>query len=96
MWGLTALGTRGRGPRSGRAWSSQGLLVAIHTWSSAIHAARKLQITNYLAKIRVEKTTTLKMIKQLSLSYLQVALTCIVLPTTPSGLVRPGRTRDRK
>ena len=96
MWGLTALGTRGRGPRSGRAWSSQGLLVAIHTWSSAIHAARKLQITNYLAKIRVEKTTTLKMIKQLSLSYLQVALTCIVRPTTPSGLVRPGRTKDRK
>ena len=36
--------------------------------------ARKLQIINYLAKIRVEKTTTLKMIKQLSLSDLQVAL----------------------
>ena len=73
LWGLTALGTRGRGPRSGRAWSSQGLLVAIHTWSSR-GAARKLQTTNYLAKIRVEKTTTLKMVKQLSLSDLQVAL----------------------
>ena len=71
LWGLTALGTRGRGPRSGRAWSSQGLLVAIH-WSTS-GAARKLQTTNYLDKIRVEKTTTLKMIKQLSLSYLQVA-----------------------
>ncbi len=59
-------------------------------------AARKLQITNYLAEIRVEKTTTLKMAKQLSLSDLQVAPTCIVRPTTPSGLVRPGHTRDRK
>ncbi len=37
-------------------------------------AARKLQTTNYLAKIRVEKITTLKMVKQLSLSDLQVAL----------------------
>ena len=37
-------------------------------------AARKLQITNYLAKIRVEKITTLKMTKQLSHSDLQVAL----------------------
>ena len=73
LWGLTALGTRGRGPRSGRAWSSQGLLVAIHTWSSS-GAARKLQTTNYLAKIRVGKITTLKMVKQLSLSDLQVAL----------------------
>ena len=72
LWGLTALGTRGRGPRSGRAWSSQGLLVAIHTWSSS-GAARKLQATNYLAKIRVEKITTLNMVKQLSLSDLQVA-----------------------
>ena len=71
LWGLTALGTRGRGPRSGRAWSSQGLLVAIHTWSSS-GAARKLQTTNYLAKIRVGKITTLKMVKQLSLSDLQV------------------------
>ena len=68
-------GTRGRGPRSGRAWSSQGLLVAIHTWSSS-GAARKLQITNYLAKIRVGKITTLKMAKLLSLSDLQVALMC--------------------
>ena len=72
LWGPTALGTRGRGPRSGRAWSSQGLLVAIHTWSSS-GAARKLQATNYLAKIRVEKITTLNMVKQLSLSDLQVA-----------------------
>ena len=37
-------------------------------------AARKLQITNYLTKIRVEKTTTLKIVKRLSLSDLQVAL----------------------
>ena len=37
-------------------------------------AASKLQTTNYLAKIRVEKITTLKMVKQLSLSDLQVAL----------------------
>ena len=37
-------------------------------------AARKLQITNYLAKIRVGKITTLKMVKRLSLSDLQVAL----------------------
>ena len=61
------------------------------------------------------------MIKQLSLSYLQVApnyllfnigklfsgldilrrpeksaAARLILPTTPSGLVRPGRTRDRK
>ena len=72
LWGLTALGTRGRGPRSGRAWSSQGLLVAIHWRSSG--AARKLQITNYLTKIRVGKITTLKMVKRLSLSDLQVAL----------------------
>ena len=59
-------------------------------------AARKLQITNYLVKIRVEKTTTLKMVKQLSLSDLQVAPNYAVRPTTPSGLVLPGRTRDRK
>ena len=78
LWGLTALGTRGRGPRSGRAWSSQGLLVAVHTWSSAIHTARKLQITNYLTKIRVGKITTLKMVKQLSLSDLQVALYAVM------------------
>ena len=37
-------------------------------------AARKLQITNYLAKIRVGKITTLKMVKRLSRSDLQVAL----------------------
>ena len=37
-------------------------------------AARKLQITNYLTIFRVEKITTLKMVKQLSLSDLQVAL----------------------
>ena len=36
-------------------------------------AARKLQITNYLTKIRVGKITTLKMVKQLSLNDLQVA-----------------------
>jgi len=36
-------------------------------------AARKLQIINYLTKIRVGKITTLKMVKQLSLSDLQVA-----------------------
>ena len=36
-------------------------------------AARKLQITNYLTEIRVGKTTTLKMGKQLSLSDLLVA-----------------------
>ena len=71
LWGLTALGTRGRGPRSGRAWSSQGLLVAIH-WSSS-GAARKLQITNYLTKIRVRKITTLKMAISLILNALQGA-----------------------
>ena len=68
-------------------------------------AARKLQITNYLTEIRVGKTTTLKMGKQLSLSDLQVAhlrrpekssAARLVSPTTPSGLVLPGRTRDRK
>ena len=37
-------------------------------------AARKLQIINCLAKIRVGKITTLKMVKRLSLSDLQVAL----------------------
>ena len=36
-------------------------------------AARKLQIINHLTKIRVGKTTTLKMVKRLSLSDLQVA-----------------------
>ena len=68
-------------------------------------AARKLQIINHLTEIRVGKTTTLKMVKQLSLSDLQVAHlrrpekradARLVLPTTPSGLVLPGRTRDRK
>ena len=73
LWGLTALGTRGRGPRSGRAWSSQGLLVAIH-WSSS-GAARKLQTTNYLAKIRVGKITTLKMAILLNISALRAAPT---------------------
>ncbi len=34
--GLTALGTRGRGPRSGRAWSSRGLLVAARTQAIAV------------------------------------------------------------
>ena len=42
-------------------------------FSGTIHAARKLQIINYLTKIRVGKTTTLKMVKQLSHSDLQVA-----------------------
>ena len=37
-------------------------------------AARKLRIINYLTEIRVEKITTLKMVKRLSLSDLQVAL----------------------
>ena len=37
-------------------------------------AARKLRITNYLTIFRVEKITTLKTVKQLSLSDLQVAL----------------------
>ena len=74
LWGLTALGTRGRGPRSGRAWSSQGLLVAVHTWSSAARgAARKLQIINYLTKIRVVVFTTLKMPKSLIVSRIRVA-----------------------
>ena len=41
-------------------------------------AARKLQTTNYLAKIRVEKITTLKMVKRLSLSDLQVALYAVM------------------
>ena len=41
-------------------------------------AARKLQITNYLAKIRVGKITTLKMVKQQSLSDLQVALYAVM------------------
>ena len=72
LWGLTALGTRGRGPRSGRAWSSQGLLVAIHTWSSS-GAAHKLQIINYLTKIRVEKITTLKTAKAVIISDLRAA-----------------------
>ena len=72
LWGLTALGTRGRGPRSGRAWSSQGLLVAIHTWSSS-GAARKLHIINYLTKIRVVVFTTLKIPKSLIASGIRVA-----------------------
>ena len=68
-------------------------------------AARKLHIINHLPEIRVRKITTLKMIKQLSLSDLQVAHlrrpeksadARLVLPTTPSGLVLLGRTRDRK
>ena len=59
---------------SGRAWSSQGLLVAVHTWSSAARgAALKLQIINYLTEIRVRKTTTLKIPKHLLYSDLQVA-----------------------
>ena len=33
LWGLTALGTRGRGPRSRRAWSSRGLLAAARALS---------------------------------------------------------------
>ena len=41
-------------------------------------AARKLQTTNYLAKIRVGKITTLKMVKQLSISDLQVALYAVM------------------
>ena len=59
---------------SGRAWSSQGLLVAVHTWSSAARgAARKLQITNYLTKIRVVVFTTLKTPKSLIASGTRVA-----------------------
>ena len=53
----------------------EGLLVAVHTWSSAARgAARKLQIINYLTKIRVGKTTTLKMPKSLIYSRIRVAL----------------------
>ena len=48
-----------------------------YTWSSS-GAARKLQIINYLAKIRVGKITTLKMVKQQSLSDLQVALYAVM------------------
>ena len=73
LWGLAALGTGGAHD-SGRAWSSQGLLVAIHTWSSAARgAARKLQIINYLTKIRVMVLTTLKMPKSLIASGIRVS-----------------------
>ena len=59
---------------SGRAWSSQGLLVAVYTWSSATQgAARKLQIINYLTEIRVVVFTTLKVVILLSISALRVA-----------------------
>ena len=51
------------------------LLVAVHTWSSAVRGAvRKLQIINYLTEIRVGKTTTLKMPKSLISSRIRVAL----------------------
>ena len=60
LWGLAYLNPpnplfkgaiRAFGRKSKRV---EGLLVAIHTWSSS-GAARKLQTTNYLAKIRVKK-----------------------------------------
>ena len=71
---FSGLALEGGAHDSGRAWSSQGLLVAGYTWSSAARgAARKLQIINYLTKIRVGKNTTPKMVKQLSHSDLQVA-----------------------
>ena len=47
-------------------------------FSDTRDAARKLQTTNYLAKIRVGKITTLKMVKQLSISDLQVALYAVM------------------
>ena len=59
---------------SGRAWSSQGLLVDVHTWSSAARdAACKLHIINYLTKIRVMVFTTLKMAKALIVSEIHIA-----------------------
>ena len=36
---FSALALDGGAHNSGRAWSSQGLLVAVHTWSSATHSA---------------------------------------------------------
>ena len=69
---FSGLALEGGAHDSGRAWSSQGLLVAIHTWSTS-GAARKLQTTNYLAKIRVVVFTTLKMPKSLIASGIRVA-----------------------
>ena len=77
---------------SGRAWSSQGLLVAVHTWSSAARGAtRKLQIINYLTKIRVVVFTTLKMPKSLITSGIRVAHPVSALPATNCEAPRAER-----
>ena len=71
---FSGLALEGGAHDSGRAWSSQGLLVAVHTWSSAARgSARKLQIINYLTEIRVGILVTLKMAISLILNTLQDA-----------------------